>query len=359
MELLYYFHANAPKNSYFVQRKTYIPQLGHINLYGPRGCGKSALILDHMKISDDTLLYIDLEDPNLILTALETLSLDEYIEEEKIHTLILDHYEPGMLDSFPAAKRLIVITRVPLNESPFIPLPMKPLDYEEFLAFEHNASSTSAFNRFLRVGTLPNVARPGSDSILEHKAFFQRQFTANEQSLMLILSHHNGQLLTTHQIYSYAKEHFRISKDFVYAAVKRFEEEGIIHFIENAIAKGAKKMVLYDFAFTKYLTSKQPFISQFDTMLALSLIKHDIIFKSMGVHGYITQDHTLIVPAPFDSEEGFWVKAQNKFTLYKKLKIQKVIVVTVTNNYNFSIGELDFEALPFYEWTIVNDEEDA
>ncbi len=356
MELLSYFHDHVPRNSYFVQRKTCIPEEGHVNLYGPRGCGKSALILDYIKSFEDSLLYIDLEDPNLILTALETLSLDEYIKEEKIHTLIMDHYEPGMMESFPGVKRLIVLSRIPVNQGPFIPLAMKPLDYEEFLAFDNNSSATSAFNRFLRVGTLPNVAKPGSDSILEHKAFFQRQFTANEQSLLLILSQHNGQLLTTHQIYTYAKEHFRISKDFVYASVKRFEEEGIIHFIENAVAKGAKKMLLYDFAFTKYLTSKQPFISQFDTMLALSLIKHNIVFKSMGVHGYITQDHTLIVPAPFDSEEGFWVKAQNKFTLYKKLNIKKVIVVTVTNAYNFTIGELHFEALPFYEWTVVNDE---
>jgi predicted AAA+ superfamily ATPase len=357
MELLSYFHSHTPKNSYFVPRKTYLPEKGDVNLYGPRGCGKSALILDYIKAYTEPTLYIDLEDPNLILTALETLSLDDYIKEEKIHTLILDHYEPDMLESYPLVSRLIVISRVPLHEGRFIPLDMKPLDYEEFLAFEHNSTATSTFNRFLRVGTLPNVAKPGQDSILEHKAFFQRQFTANEQSLLLILSQHNGQLLTTHQIYTYAKEHFRISKDFVYSTIKRFEEEGIIHFIENAVAKGAKKMVLYDFAFTKYLTSQQPFISQFDTMLALSLIKHNIPFKSMGIHGYITQNHTLIIPAPFDSEEGFWVKAQNKFNLYHKRNVQKVIVVTVTNAYSFSVGDIDFEALPFYEWTVVNDEE--
>jgi len=357
MELLSYFHSHTPKNSYFVPRKTYLPEIGDVNLYGPRGCGKSALILDYIKAYAEPALYIDLEDPNLILTALETLSLDTYIKEEKIHTLILDHYEPDMLEDYPQVSRLIVISRVALHEERFISLDMKPLDYEEFLAFEHNSTATSTFNRFLQVGTLPNVAKPGQDSILAHKAFFQRQFTANEQSLLLILSQHNGQLLTTHQIYTYAKEHFRISKDFVYITIKRFEEEGIIHFIENAVAKGAKKMVLYDFAFTKYLTSQQPFISQFDTMLALSLIKHNIPFKSMGIHGYITQNHTLIIPAPFDSEEGFWVKAQNKFNLYHKRNVQKVIVVTVTNTYSFSVGDIDFEALPFYEWTIVNDEE--
>jgi predicted AAA+ superfamily ATPase len=224
MELLSYFHTHTPQNSYFVQRKTYLPEEGDVNLYGPRGCGKSALILDYIEEYTKPCLYIDLEDPNLILSTLETLSLDEYIKEEKIHTLILDHYEPEMLESYPLVSRLIVISRVPLHEERLLPLDMKPLDYEEFLAFDHNASSTSAFNRFLRVGTLPNVAKPGRDSILEHKAFFQRQFTANEQSLLLILSQHNGQLLTTHQIYSFAKEHFRISKDFVYTTIKIFED---------------------------------------------------------------------------------------------------------------------------------------
>ena len=190
------------------------------------------------------------------------------------------------------------------------------------------------------------------------KQFFQQQFNPNEQSLILILARYNTQAMTIHQIYSFTKEHFRISKDFVYSSIKRFQEEGLLYFIDNAIKRSGKKMILYDFAFAKYLTAQQPFGTQFDSMIALTMFKHKIDFKTLGIHGYVSNKNELIIPAPFESEESFWVKAQKKFTLYKKHGIQKVTIVTVANSYTFSIEKLHFEALPFDEWSISHNEED-
>lgn len=357
MDLLEHYHDQPPINEDFTFRKVQLPEEGNVNLYGARGCGKTALILDYIATQDEKTLYIDLEDPNLILNTLETLPLQSYIEEENIQELILDHYEEGMLDDFPQVKRLIVISRIPVTEIPLIPLQLFPLDYEEFLAFEHAGSSSIAFNHFLKAGTLPKMARYTKNSTLQMKQFFQQQFSPNEQSLILILARYSTQPMTTHQIYSFTKEHFRISKDFVYAAVKHFQEEGLLYFIENAIKRSGKKMILYDFAFVKYLTAQQPFGTQFDSMIALTMIKHQIPFKTLGIHGYVTEAHELIIPAPFDSEENFWVKSQNKFSLYKKHGIQKVSIVTVANSYSFSIEKLHFEALPFDEWSISHNEE--
>jgi hypothetical protein len=116
-------------------------------------------------------------------------------------------------------------------------------------------------------------------------------------------------------------------------------------------------MLVYDFAFVKYLTAHQPFGTQFDSMVALTLIKHTIAFKTLGIHGYLTRENELIIPAPFESEESLWVKSHKRFSLYKKYGIQKVTVVTVTNSYHFSIEKIRFEALPFYEWTVLHQEE--
>jgi predicted AAA+ superfamily ATPase len=358
MDLLEHYHEQPPINEHFILRKTEIPQEGDLNLYGARGCGKTALILNYIGEQDESTLYIDLEDPNLILNTLDTLPLQSYIDETNIKELILDHYEEGMLDDFPEVPRLIIISRTPVTETDLIPLQLFPLDYEEFLAFEHARSSSIAFNHFLKAGTLPKMAQHTKNTTLQMKQFFQQQFSPNEQSLILILARYNTQPMTTHQIYAFTKEHFRISKDFVYRAIKRFQEEGLLYFIDNAIKRSGKKMLFYDFAFVKYLTAQQPFGNQFDTMMALTMLKHKIDFKTLGIHGYVTQDNELIIPAPFDSEENFWVKSQKKFTLYKKYGIQKVTIVTVANSYTFTIEKLHFEALPFNEWSISHNEED-
>lgn len=358
MDLLEHYHEHPPINEHFIFRKLQLPEKGSFNLYGARGCGKTALILNYLETCEEETLYLDLEDPNLILNTLDTLPLQDYIDERKIKELILDHYEDGMLNEFPNISRMMVISRIPLTKMALTPLQLFPLDYEEFLAFEHNSSSSTAFNHFLKAGTLPKMAKHTKNSTLPMKQFFQQQFNPNEQSLILILARYNTQAMTIHQIYSFTKEHFRISKDFVYSCIKRFKEEGLLYFIDNTIKRSGKKMILYDFAFAKYLTAQQPFGTQFDSMIALTMLKHKIDFKTLGIHGYLSSKNELIIPAPFESEESFWVKAQKKFTLYKKYGIQKVTIVTVANSYTFTIEKLHFEALPFDEWSISHNEED-
>ena len=358
MDLLEHYHEHPPANEYFILRKTTIPESGNINLHGARGCGKTAIILDYLQERGEETLYLDLEDPNLILNTLDTLPLQAYIDEYRITELILDHYEEGMIESFPKVARLIILSRIPIKEPGFISLQLFPLDYEEFLASQSGSSNTVAFNHFLKAGTLPAMARQSKNTTLLMKQFFQQQFSPNEQSLILILARYNTQPMTIHQIYSFTKEHFRISKDFVYTTIKRFQEEGLLYFIDNAIKRSGKKMLMYDFAFVKYLTSHQPFGTQFDSMIALTLIKHKINFLTLGMHGYITEEQELIIPSPFESEESFWIKAQNKFSLYKKQGVRKVTVVTVANTYAFDIEKLHFEALPFSEWNISHTEQE-
>jgi len=352
MDLLEHYHIHPPLNEYFIVRKTTIPDEGSFNLYGPRGSGKTALVLDYLQHYQNEILYIDLEDPNLILITLDTLPLQAYIDSSNIHTLILDHYEEGMLDIFPQVPRLIIVSRIALSHTPCIALPLFPLDYEEFLAFETNTSDSIALNHFLKTGTLPAMAKHTKSTTLQMKQFFQQQFSPNEQSLILVLARYHTQPMTTHQIYTFTKEYFRISKDFVYSTIKHFQEEGLLYFIENGIKRSGKKMLLYDFAFAKYLTAQQPFGQQFDSMVALTLIQRAVLFQTLGIHGYITQNGELIIPAPFESEESFWVKAQHKFSLYKKFDIQKVSIITIANTYTFLIEKLYFEALPFNEWCI-------
>jgi len=359
MDILEYFHEPHHQNDKYVYRKTEIPLTGDINLFGVRGAGKSTIVIEHIQEEDEeTTLYIDMEDPNLIFGEITPLSLQRYIDKNDITLLVIDHYEAGHLERFPNVDRLIVISRIPLEDEQFTPLELFPLDYEEFLAFESSTSSTNAFNHFLKSGTLPALAKYYRSTTLQMKQFWQSHFTPNEQNLLLILAQHHTKHLTTHQIYTFAKEKFKVSKDWLYKTIKEYTDEKLIIFINDRYQKGGKKMILFDFAFAKYLTTGQPFITQFDTMVALAMVKHGIEFETLGIHGYITKEDELIIPSPFESEDSLWAKSQSKFSLYKQHGVKKITVVTVANSYEYDIEKLHFEAIPFYEWTVLHDEEE-
>jgi predicted AAA+ superfamily ATPase len=357
MDLLEYYHNQHPITENYVPRKCQLPFEGDINLYGVRGAGKTTIVLD-LLLEEDTekTLYIDLDDPNLMFNTITTLSLQQYIDREDITLLVLDHYMEGYLSTFPYVERLIVLSRVPLESTALTSIELFPLDYEEFLAFETSTAQSNGFNHFLRSGTLPLLARSQKTSTQVMKTFFQSAFNENEQKLLLVLAQHHTKHLTTHQIYTFAKEKFKVSKDWLYKTIKLFTQEKLILFIDDRYQKSGKKMLLFDFAFAKYLTMGQPFILQFDTMIALTLMKHHIKVQTLGIHGYVTSDNELIIPAPFESEESLWVKSQNKFSLYKKYGIKKVSIVTVANAYEYDIEKLHFEALPFDEWSVLHDE---
>jgi hypothetical protein len=358
MELLEYYQNQRYVTENYVPRKCQLPLKGDINLYGVRGAGKTTIILDLMREeNEETTLYIDLEDPNLIFNTLSTLSLQQYIDREGITLLILDHYTEGYLPYFPNVERLIVLSRIPLKDESLSPVELFPLDYEEFLAFETSVSQSSGFNHFLRAGTLPLIARSQKTSTQAMKTFLRSSFDDNERKLLLILAQHHTKHLTTHQIYTFAKEKFKVSKDWLYKTMKLFTQEKLVLFIEDRYQKSGKKMLLFDFAFAKYLTIGQPFIMQFDTMIALALMKHHIKVQTLSIHGYVTTNDELIIPAPFESEESLWVKSQSKFSIYKKYGIKKVTIITVANTYEYQIEKLYFEALPFNEWSVISDEE--
>jgi hypothetical protein len=356
MDLLEEYYNHPPQIDTFIPRKVSIPSSGDINLFGVRGCGKSTIIYDYIQNSNKNILYIDLEDPRLIIHGFDTLLVDEFIEENQIQELILDHYEDGILEFFPKVNRLILLSRQRQNYDGFKHIQLFTLDYEEFLAFDTNGSDSIAFNHFLKSGTFPSVAVNQKSISIMLKQFFQQQFLPNEQSLLLILARYNTQPLTIHQIYSFAKEYFKISKDFIYTTIKKFEDEGIIYFIDNEIKRSGKKMVLYDFAFAKFLSTTHTFASTFDAMVAISLIKQGYSFKTLGMYGYLTSSLELIIPSAFESEDSMWLKSQKNYSLYKKHNVSKITILTVSNSYLFEIDKITFEALPYREWAVMDKE---
>ena len=358
MNLLEYFYNQQYFSNAFIPRKCIVPTDVDINLFGVRGSGKSSILLDIYENSKkDLSLYIDFNDPICTFKKITTLELQSFININNIELLIFDHYEENTLMSMPNVKQIIVASRYKLDIVNFYTIELFLLDYEEFLAFDLTSSQKHGFHHFLQSGTFPIVAKSQKDRVEILKNFFYGKFSQNEQKLLIILANNHTKHITAHQIYNYAKEQFKVSKDWIYKTIREFTNEKVITFAEDRYIKTGKKMILFDFALAKYLNPNHTFMIQFDTLVSLALMKHNIYVDTLGIYGYITKDNELLVPAPFESEESLWSKSQNRFSTYKKHNVNKVTVITISNSYKFRIEKLLFEAIPFEEWSILSNEE--
>jgi hypothetical protein len=357
MELLEYFYDRDNTITLYHQRKFSIAKVEKTLIYGSPSSGKSYLVFDYlMNFDPEDTLYIDFKDPKFHFRDIISEDIEGFIMANSIKVLVLDHYKHDYFERLPRVRELIIISDIFYDYGDsFSYLEVPLLDYEEFFSFQKHNSERQIFNLFLKKGTFPQVAIQSMPKEQLFQLFIQSHFNDSEQKLLNILAHFNGSTVTTFQLYSYAKERYKISKDLIYRQIKDFLNRGIIIFISDAINKSSKKLLFFDFALAKYLTLTQKFPKQFDTMVALSLVKHHINFKSFGVRGYITDKNELITPAPFESEDSFWKKAHNGFPIYKKCGVKRVNIITVATNYEFSIENITFEAMPFYEWVVIND----
>ncbi len=358
MQLLEYFYDRNNEITTYHQRKFSLPTTNKILLYGSPASGKTYLALDYlMQFDPEEILYIDFRDPKFEFRDIMEEDIDGFVLANEIKILILDHYEHGYFETLPRVNQLIIISNSNYPYTGVEKLNLPLLDYEEFFSFQKRGNETQIFNLFLRQGTLPQLATQSAPKEQLFLNFIRSHFSESEQKLLNILAHFNGATVTTHYIYTYAKERYKISKDLIYRQIKEFQENGVISFIEDIESPKEKKLLFFDFALAKYLTLTQSFPRQFETMIALSLKKHNIKFKSFGSNGYITEKSHLVIPSAFNSEESFWKKAHNRFSIYKKAKIEAVSIITINAQYEFTIENIRFEALPFYEWVVINDED--
>jgi hypothetical protein len=359
MQLLEYFYDRNNEITTYHQRKFTIPSLPKLLIFGAPASGKSSMVLDYlMALDSEDFLYIDFRDPKFLFRDMMEEDIEGFVEANGIKLVVLDHYEHGYFEHFPFVEELIVISDSYYDYGEgFGVLEVPLLDYEEFFSFQKRGGERQIFNLFLRQGTLPQLATYSMPKEQLFLNFLKTHFTDSEQRLLAILAHFNGAVVTTFQIYSYAKERYKISKDLIYKQIANFQARGVIYFISDMRHPKSKKLLFFDFALAKYLSLTQSFPKQFDTMVALSLLKHQIAFEAFGMMGYLTEDRVLMLPAPFESEESIWKRAYNRFVEYKKINLKRVYIITVAARFEFKIEHILFEALPFYEWVVINDGE--
>ena len=350
MTLLNSFLSNINRVDIFYPRKLQLPLNESFILTGVRGSGKSALIIDYINSQKKRFLYLDCQDPAFILEDIDIVELNNFIKSENIRLLVLDHYFEGFLEELPKVEQLIIVSRENLD----INLPtykLYPLDFEEFLNFKKSINITNAFNLYTKFGSLPRIAKSTNPTISSREIFFEK-FDEQEGKVILILSLFQAKIATPHQIYQRAKESFKISKDWLYKSIKNFENEGVLYQLPTLDKGFGKKIILFDFIFSKYLNKYQQIYTTFDALVALALIKHKFNpIATTAPLGYLLDD-SFIQIAPFTIESEFWKKAYEGFNFYANLGIKEVIILTVNLQYEFKIKDINFKAISFYEWVV-------
>jgi len=140
-------------------------------------CGKTKLVKNYLSsLKKNSYLYIDCDDERIEIEELNK-HLKNFCQKNSIDTLVLDNYNENI--RFVNVSQLIVITKEELKLEFLKTIRLNPLDYEEFLAYEHKYDST-ALNHYLKLGSLPIMHKLPSD---ERVLFIQQKLKSNLSSI--------------------------------------------------------------------------------------------------------------------------------------------------------------------------------
>jgi len=123
--------------------------------------GKTKLVKNYLLgLKKSSYLYINCSDIRIDIQRLNA-TLSSFCNKNKINVLALDNYKDGI--KFANVSQLIVTSEIHYKIDILETLQLYPLDYEEFLAYEHKYDST-ALNHFFQLGGLPSQHKINADN---------------------------------------------------------------------------------------------------------------------------------------------------------------------------------------------------
>lgn len=275
-EILEYFYQNRTKAKNFIVRKQQISSPKTL-IKGAINSGKTYIMLDYLdKFDDKSVLYIDFSD--IKAQNLSINLVNDFIKKHSdIEILALDSVCDALsVQNLPDLNSIIVATRKnSLNIPNFTDLKIHPLDLEEFIAFDRKNSDTSAVvGAFLLTGGgLWNSFLQSSKISEFEQILLKANLSQNE--LLVLKNCQIHQPFSANKIYQTLKQNYKISKDSVYGAVAKLEDENYINFLpkfdeENA----AKKLYFSHFSFKDTLDFKKEFSKKMANALFCELLAY-------------------------------------------------------------------------------------
>jgi len=325
------------------------------NSYHIRGIsnsGKTALVRNYLlTLKKNSYLYVDCNDVRIQIDLFNKI-LPAFCSKNGVKTLVFDNYTPQYM--FPNVTQIITISQENYVLEGFESLLLYPLDYEEFLAFEHKYDS-SALNHFFQLGTLPSMHTLHAH---ERTIYIQKMLRYSlheiEFDLLQLCAKFISQKLSPYTLYERLKLQRKISKDKLYLYFQKMVEKNYIHLLEKfQHPRATKKIYLCDTTLKTALSIEKNFSTLFENMVYLELRKANTeCFYTDGVDFYIPSEHEIILCKPFADERRLFKKLEALEAFLLTHAIEKVSVITMNKEGTLSHPLLKVDIIPFDIWAL-------
>lgn len=335
----------------FHDRKVFIDDRSY-QICGITKSGKTQLVksylLSHKK---NTYLYIDCNDIRIETDQLN-LSLNDFCKANRIEILVLDNYHSEI--RFPNVSQLLITTELKLPIDELDHLDLFPLDYEEFLAYEHKYDS-SALNHFFQLGGLAVMHKIYSDERNRYlQSVFQSALSEIEFDILTLCAKFNSQKLSAFTIYERLKMKRKISKDKLYSSFERLIQKKYIHQVEKFNhTRAIKKIYLCDTSLKSALSLEKNFARLFENMVFLELIKQGKeVYYDEELDFYLPHDDEIILCKPFADERKIFKKLETLEAFIFTYSITKISVVTMSSEGSVAHPLSKVSIVPFDIWAL-------
>jgi len=303
-------------------------------IVGPKGVGKTFLILDFLKDFKGKFIYIDLDDPRE-----KRINLKEY------DLVIIENYNRF----FPLPNTTTFLTSSEnINVRGFQKIELKNLDFEEYFSFDKHQNITNSFNYFLSDGNSPELIFL-DDFFKAKKLQTNIKLMDYDYDILKFCFSHIGEKFSLYQIYQILKKSKKISKDKFYNEIEKLQKDKIIFFIDRFNSLNApKKMFSYNFGYKTALTYDKNVTALLENMVFLELDTE--VYYLDNINFYLPEENRIILVYPFIDEEKLIQKLKK---LPKKLDVNKIEVITISNDYEVIYKDIKIEVKPFWVWAFM------
>jgi predicted AAA+ superfamily ATPase len=335
----------------FHERKIFIDDKSY-QINGITQSGKTKLVKNHLlSFKKSSYLYIDCNDIRIDVDGLNK-SLSMFCNKNKIDILVLDNYYPDI--KFVNVSQLIITSSLHYDIDILETLQLYPLDYEEFLAYEHKYDS-SALNHFFQLGGFPSMHKVYSD---ERNIYIQKTLkyalSEIEFEILSICAKMISQKISAFMIYERLKLLRKISKDKLYKSFESLIQTNYIHQVQKINhSRATKKVYLCDTSLKTALSTNKNFGRLFENMVFLELLKSDKkCFYGDGIDFYLPDEEEIILCMPFSDERVLFKKVEQIEAFIFSYQIKKVTAVSMNSEGYISHPLSKVEMVPFDIWAI-------
>jgi len=335
----------------YIDRKIYIDEKSY-QINGIAQSGKTKLIKNHLlSKKKNSYLYVDCSDVRIDIDKFNT-HMPKFCLDNKIDILVLDNYDERF--KFANVSQLIISSQKHYNIDFLDTIRVYPLDYEEFLAYEHKYDS-SALNHFFQLGGFAHMHKLHSDSRnLYIQKTLKYALDDMEFDILKFCAKMISQKVSAYTIYERLKNTRKISKDKLYKSYENLLSKRYIHQLEKFEHKKAtKKLYLCDTSLKSALSTDKHFSRLFENMIYLELLKSNTqCFYDDGIDFYIPHANKVILCKPFADERMLFKKMESieEFIFTHQIKI--VIAITMNKESTISHPLSKVQMIPFDIWAL-------